>query len=260
MKQLLKKKLREFLLNEDNLSKFPSDKYPSNKFMYHCSDDFRLEFNTDNIKGGARGNYGWGIYFASTPYKALDYGNFMTIVDKSNLNLLSLRDKIPEGFVESVESIKSFYKTYKAIIKDIMENNKYNELKEYNFGSYKGILRLLNILNKELSEAKNNRDYDYYYNHISMIDELLKKHPIDSKDKNEQIISVFRKHIDKTFYDILIYIFWQNIITDKDFSLFMKELGYDGFNYEDYEYVIFNPEKLKIVAHIEKKDGKYIER
>ena len=119
MKQLLKKKLREFLLNEDNLSKYLSD-----KFMYHCSDDFRLEFNTDNIKGGARGNYGWGIYFASTPYKALGYGNFMTIVDKSNLNLLSLRDKITEWFVES---IKSFHKTYKAIIKDIMENNKYNE-------------------------------------------------------------------------------------------------------------------------------------
>ena len=93
-----------------------------------------------------------------------------------------------------------------------------------------------------------------------MIDELLKKHPIDSKDKNEQIISVLKKHIDKPFYDILIYVFNQNIITDKDFSLFMKELGYDGFNYEDYEYVIFNPEKLKIVAHIEKKDGKYIER
>ena len=121
-------------------------------------------------------------------------------------------------------------------------------------------LRRLNIkLNSKLNQVKNNNDYKYYSNLISIVDELIKNHSDKDDYINTKIKMAIRDYIGKSFYDFCIYIFNQNKISDKDFSLFMKKLGYDGFSYKDYEYIIFNPEKLNVIAHIKKENGKLIE-
>ena len=121
MKEYLKILLREELLNEYNYDVIKQ--FSSKNVMYHCSNDFRLKFETENIKGGTRGNYGWGIYFASTAYKALDYGDFMTVVDKSNLNLLNYDEIITNEFINLIDNMQD-----DDIIKDINNNTKYNKL------------------------------------------------------------------------------------------------------------------------------------
>lgn len=163
-----------------------------NDVMYHGSDSKISRFDLKYVSGDIfRSNYGWGIYFAGTKYKASEYGNEITVVSKSNLNLLdTLRLKITNEFLDDIEKIL---------------HNKKNDLPIITFETYQYYINLLRE-----KEGKNFNDGRLHVLHAFKYDH------------------------------------------DKPYSMFWKMVGYDGFNYGDYEYVIFNPDKLEIIGNIKR--------
>jgi hypothetical protein len=221
-------------------------KYSEKDVMFHCTDNIIDSFDLKYVKGGVRANYGWGMYFASTPFKASDYGKYCYVVSKSNLNLLPLDTKISDEFIKKIEPDIS---GFKDVIKLINTNGKYENLYDYNIQKFSDLefykKKFLNIL----FSVKNNREYDEISSLISNIDELLTMKKNDNT--NYLILDTLNKNLNKTFYDLIIYVFnnYSNEY-DKKLSLFFKKIGYDGFNYRDNEYVIFNTDNLKILERI----------
>jgi hypothetical protein len=156
--------------------------------MYHGSDEKINHFDLEHVSDDVfRSNYGWGIYFAGTEYKAREYGNHITVVNKNNLNLLETSYvKITEEFLNDIE----------------------NQLD--------GIKRSLSLIAYET--------YKY-------------------------IINLLRKQVGNNFNDGRVFVLNQfKYDIDKGYSMFWKTLGFDGFNYGDYQYVMFNPDKLEIIS------------
>ncbi len=226
-------------------------KYSKIDAIYHCSDDFRHEFDLEYVKGGNRGIHGWGVYFSSNVYKASTYGDYMTIVDKSNLNLLSLDSKITDEFIQKIKNQLN-YNDFEDIENEIKTNSEYSILKDYNINNISDLKELKNKLEKVLVGVKNNKDYDEINNILLPIEKLL---PLEKSDIiSEFIFSHLVKNKDKTINDVLISFYnYTSSNYEKEFSLFFKKCNYDGFNYQDYEYVIFNVDKLKILEHVKLK-------
>jgi len=247
MKNIIKNSLRRYL-NEmvSNITQDIARKYSKQDIMYHCGDDFRYKFHTDYIKGGSRGIHGWGIYFASTPFKASDYGAYMTIVDKSNLKLLSLDEKISSDFIRSIE-LKLKYTS--EIRNEINTNPKYENLRDYDINDLDDLKFLVNKLEDVLMRVKNNAEYKEIQDVLSNVKEILGNQK--GGDKNTEILYDLKKNTDKSINDFLIFAFnYKTAEYEKDMSLFFKKCGYDGFDYQDYEYIIFNTDNIKVVEHI----------
>lgn len=62
-------------------------------YLVHGTDKEFLEFDPSMIRGGMRAEYGYGIYFTDTPYKALEYGYNIIGTKKDLYNFLDLSEK-----------------------------------------------------------------------------------------------------------------------------------------------------------------------
>ena len=81
---------------------------------------------------------------------------------------------------------------------------------------------------------------------------MLSDLKVDKDNDNSEFLSIINKNIGNKINDLLIYIFNNKPqIYEKKLSLFFGRCGYDGFNYEDYEYIIFKTKNLKILDHIQ---------
>jgi hypothetical protein len=89
-------------VNEDGVVNLSVNK---KEILYHGSNAKITKFDGSYIKGGLRANYGWGIYFTSSPYKAKEYGAETTYLDISNLNVLDLTSKVDEFFVSKIKEL-----------------------------------------------------------------------------------------------------------------------------------------------------------
>jgi hypothetical protein len=208
------------------------------------------KFDLKYVKGEHRGTHGWGIYFASTVFKASDYGDYLTIVDKSNLKLLSLNEIIDNEFIEKIENNLD-YNEFSGVRNIININNKFENLREFNINTLSNLKSLKYRFEEQLYTVRNNIEYNEINNIISSINELYNEiEKVIVNNNNNELLSIMKKNIGNKINDILIYIFNnKSQIYEKKLSLFFRECGYDGFNYDDYEYVIFNPDKLKILDH-----------
>jgi hypothetical protein len=245
-------KLLKILTEEsESTTQSIATKYRNEDVMYHCSDDFRYSFNLEYIKGGSRGIHGWGIYFASTPFKASDYGDYMTIVDKSNLNLLSLRTKISDEFIKKLEINLNDDDGFNDVIKILNTDIKYENLKDYDIQSFSDLIKYKSKFENALRSTRNNRDYDEINNIISNIEKLLLMRKEDKSSSFQSVLYNIKENINKTIDDLIIYVFNNYPSSyEKTVSLFFKKCGYDGFDYDDYEFIIFNTDNLKVVENI----------
>jgi hypothetical protein len=239
--------VKEYLNEEiNNTTQDIVKRYSKKDVMYHCTNNIIDSFDLNYVKGGVRANYGWGIYFASTPFKASDYGDYCYVVSKSNLNLLELKSKISDEFIKKIEpSVSGF----KDVLKLLNTDSKYENLDDYDIQNFSDLKKYKDKFENALFSVRNNRDYNEISGLISNIDELLSMEKNDNT--NYLMLSTLNKNLNKTFYDLIIYVFnnYSNEY-DKKLSLFFKEIGYDGFNYGDHEYVIFNTDNLKILELI----------
>jgi hypothetical protein len=89
-------------VNEDGMLELSVNK---KEILYHGSNVKITKFDGSYIKGGLRANYGWGVYFTSSPYKAKEYGAETTSLDISNLNVLDLTSKVDESFVSKIKEL-----------------------------------------------------------------------------------------------------------------------------------------------------------
>lgn len=248
-KNFIRVSLRKYL-NEmvSDITQGIADKYSKKNAIYHCGDDFRIKFDTDFIKGGSRGIHGWGIYFAATPFKASDYGDYMTIVDKSNLKLLSLDDRITDEFISDIE-MRLRYDEFAEIRDEIRTNVKYENLRDLDIRDVNGLKGLRDELDRQLIHVKNNREYNEINDILSNINDILDKEKKDNKP--QFFLYDLKKNKGESIDNLIMYTFNNRPLGfEKELSLQFKKCGYDGFNYQDYEYVIFNTDNIRILEHI----------
>ena len=77
-----------------------------NGILFHAGTSAIQKLDPSKIKGGVRANYGWGVYFASTIFKASEYGDMITFLDSKQLNFLNISSKVTEKLISELESIK----------------------------------------------------------------------------------------------------------------------------------------------------------
>lgn len=177
-------------------------------YLIHGTPNDFESFDEGKIKGGCRGEYGYGAYFTDAAYKALEYGLEIYMTKKDIYNFLNL-DQEPNVSVIS-----------KLI--DVID--------EINMAQYK------------LEYVTNNREYDYYN---SIIDSLRESKP---SDMEEFILSMFRKAIESGEFHSLEQCYKHvigNIPSRlvKTLSTTLMKCGYDGVKCGN-QYCIYNIKKL----------------
>ena len=181
------------------------------------------------IKGGSRGTYGYGIYFTAHAYKCEKYTTYTDghyiIANINGFDIINLRDKINKDNNIFLDKQKEYY-----------------------------------LLQNELDNAKNNRDYNRISSMIEEYDNTVDKdllnaiiQVISESDENDLTYFYLNNHIPLLWYS--------DGDPDKQLSKLYLSLGIDGFEF-DTEYVLFNFELLNhaIVKDKEALIAKYMQK
>lgn len=170
------------------------------------------EFNDEHIKGGNRGEYGYGFYFTDALYKCLGYGNNIYFTPKSIYNFLDLDNK--KG-------------NFKKIVND-----------------YKTLINDLTIFQNNLDDSNNEKEYEYWDNKVETLFKFLKKYDVSLM---KVILMSVKKcknpNNDEDIYKTVIHCTLPSNEVKK-MSQFLLSIGYDGVKCGN-QYCIFNTKKLK---------------
>ena len=189
-----------------------------NGYLVHGTNEEFDTFDKVKIKGGSRGNHGYGFYFTDAAYKCEEYGNNFIFLDARSFNFLDLNQKATEN--ETIMGVVNKIKT----ISNSIDNAE---------------AQLYNVVRRE--------EYEYYNNEIKRL-----KNEYDSiiPDAQSEVffkiiadyVSKYKDSANKALVDLLNIKFGNNLGEEFVSNMFLK-LGFDGFHY-DAEYVIFNFDKL----------------
>jgi hypothetical protein len=252
--KLIKHTLKERLnINESDKRQEISTKYSNEPVMYHCGSNFVNKFSLSYIKGGSRANHGWGVYFAHTVFKASDYGKYLTIVDRSNLKLLSFDQIISDDFINLLlKKQKKDRNNYSNDLDRVLKSDsKYRFIRDYFVEDMKSLEELYSKLEDKKYETKNIKKREKMDIMLNSLLEVISKVRNKYISNHEVIMSYLDRNRNKTIGELHLDILNNGFsYDDRELSLFFKKNGYDGFNYRDYEYVIFNPNKLIIIEQI----------
>ena len=223
--------------------------------VYHGTEGEITNFNLDNVNGGARARYGWGLYFTKFKHKSeRDYGNknsgHLYSTDISNLNLLDVHhnhgERVTQEFIKMGEhklnGIKNIIDELESLnsetINYVMNKIPYQEMA-------KDPEILLNKLHSMISSVKNIRDYDMLDNAVKSAEPIIEKHKPKYSIDNV-FLNKLSNYIGELFSEANLSILSSiEGNKEKDLSLFYKKLGYDGFIHGD-EVVLFNLDNVKI--------------
>ena len=190
-----------------------------NGYLVHGTDTEFDSFDSSKIKGGTRGNYGYGAYFTNAAYKCEEYGlNFIFLYAK-DFNFLDLTQKVVNNDI---------YGNINKQIDYIRQNIAYFE--------------------EMLYSVRTVKEYEYAEKELKTYKEQLDDILPDSKTEAfiEQYNLILRKNPDIDYRNItkeLDNIFTNAMGADFVANMFLK-MGYDGYKI-DFEYIIFNFDKLK---------------
>ena len=189
-----------------------------NGYLVHGTDAEFDSFDSSKIRGGTRGNYGYGAYFTNAAYKCEEYGRNFVFLYAKDFIFLDLTQKVANNDI---------YRNINKQIDYIRQNIAYFEEMLYN--------------------VRNEREYRYAEKELKTYKEQLKDILPDSKTEVfiEQYNSILKKNPDIDYRNMtkkLDNIFTNAMGADFVANMFLKA-GYDGYTI-DFEYVIFNFEKL----------------
>ena len=109
-----------------DLKEDESPKIKGKHIIYHAGDKKITKLVPDFIKGGPRALYGWGVYFSDSIHKAKEYGNEITYLDISYMNILDLRDKVDASLIEKVKRLANKTKKYDKLVAAHYESAAYS--------------------------------------------------------------------------------------------------------------------------------------
>ena len=201
-------------------------------YLVHGSTEEFDSFDTSKIKGGMRGNYGYGFYFTNAAYKCEEYGNNFVFVDANSFNFLELEQKVKDNNVVSEITDKI----------ENLENLKYR-------------------CEEELYNARNNRDYEYFEGELKKIKTELRQLTPDVSTNVFYIIfnNILKQNPNIDYHNMtkkMSQTFDNELGTSFVPNMFLK-LRYDGYHIGT-EFVIFNFDKLN--ANIVKDKNALLER
>lgn len=202
------------------ISEMKDASYHNNKYIVSMLRDGYLAHGTTNgnlssfdanfIKGGCRGEYGYGFYFTDELYKCLEYGT---------------------NIYFTPSNIYNFF--------DLDKNGGFNNILQ----EYDNLMDEKYRCEEKLDNVRNNREYNYYN---EMLEEIKEK--IRNSGNNKKIfdfISIAIREC-KGYSDesVFKYILCNSPSgMDKELSSFLMSYGYDGVRCGN-QYCIFNIEKL----------------
>lgn len=209
--------MKKIFINEEQLkyiiNEIKIDGYDENAvnhylrlgYLVHGTNEDFDKFDTSKIKGGTRGEYGYGMYFTNTAYKALEYGNTIYLTKENIYNFLDLTTR-DMSFINQIDEIKQEIRS----LKDALYN------------------------------VRNNREYEYYNN---AIEELKSKLPFLTL--NEDIVLMKFKECMNEYPNTSLENIYKAVRGnlpggyDKFMSSLLLKFGYDGVKCHN-QYVIFN--------------------
>lgn len=189
-----------------------------NGYLVHGTDAEFDSFDSSKIRGGTRGNYGYGAYFTNAAYKCEEYGRNFIFLYARDFNFLKLAQKVADNDI---------YKDINKQVDYIRQNIAYFE--------------------EMLYSVRTVKEYEYAEKELKTYKEQLDDILPDSKTEAfiEQYNLILRKNPDIDYRNMtkkLDNIFTNAMGADFVTNMFLKA-GYDGYTI-DFEYVIFNFEKL----------------
>lgn len=210
------RKLRKFIrsvIREMRDASFDNSEYIISKlkggYLAHGTPNENLSsFDEKFIKGGCRGEYGYGFYFTDALYKCLEYGSNIYFTPKNIYNFFELDGK--------------------GNFKNLMQDD--------------GDIRMqIYKCEQGLDNARNIREYDYYTQELEKLKEKY-------KHRDEGILGLIEKGIrdnegysDENIYKSVL----GNLPSDmaQQVSKLLMSYGYDGVHCGN-QYCIFNTQKL----------------
>lgn len=198
----------KYILNEIKIDGYDENvvnRYIKLGYLVHGTNEDFDKFDQSKIKGGTRGEYGYGMYFTNTAYKALEYGCTIYITKEDIYNFLDLRTR------------------------DMSFINKFVDIEQE-----------LIILQDKLDNSRNVREYDYYN---KAIENLKSKLPFLTFNE-EIVLNKFKQIMDK-YPDTTLENIYKGVRGDlpggydKYMSSLLLKFGYDGVKCYN-QYVIFN--------------------
>ena len=189
-----------------------------NGYLVHGTDAEFDSFDSSKIRGGTRGNYGYGAYFTNAAYKCEEYGRNFIFLYAKDFNFLDLTQKVVKNDIygnnnKQIDYIRQNIAYFEEMLYNVRTNREYNyaekELKAYK-----------KQLNEILPDSKTEAFIEQY-------NLILRKNPdIDYRNMTKKLDNIFTNAMGADFVA----------------NMFLKA-GYDGYTI-DFEYVIFNFEKL----------------
>lgn len=190
----------------------------NNGFLVHGTNNEFDSFDSSQVKGGMRGNYGYGAYFTDAAYKCEEYGNNFVFLNAKDFNFLDLHQKVKSNDVLF---------EYRNRIDDLNVN--------------------IERIKEQLYSVRNNREWDYYNDELDKCKEELHRLVPDSKtyvfiDQYYKLLrsneNIDYHNMTKMLNDVFQNHFGNTFVTD-----FFLKLGFDGYHIYN-EYIIFNFDKL----------------
>jgi hypothetical protein len=188
---------------------------------WHAGESVIKSFDKQKIKGGNRGELGYGYYF-SNQSKSFDYGKKITFIDTSSLNLLNGETSVSN---EILSQIKNYSPEYDKIRRQISK------------------------LEDKLSLSKNNKEYSELNAEINRLKNRLEdKDVYSSKELSSRVrnlVKYIEKYPDERIQDIAA--------SQKEgdvFEIIMNSLGFDGIEVADkWQFNLFpyNEEKINSI-------------
>lgn len=96
-------------------------------YLIHCTNADFNEFKSNFIKGGSRAREGYGFYFSDMPYKSIQYGQNIKVVEKDSFNFLDLTDKVDMSLFSS-ENIDIELNRLESQLYDVRNNREYEDI------------------------------------------------------------------------------------------------------------------------------------
>ena len=111
-----------------------------NGYLVHGTDTEFDNFDSSKIKGGTRGNYGYGAYFTNAAYKCEEYGRNFIFLYAKDFNFLDLTQKVVNNDIygninKQIDYIRQNIAYFEEMLYNVRTNREYSyaekELKTY---------------------------------------------------------------------------------------------------------------------------------
>lgn len=162
-----------------------------NGILFHAGSSAIEKLDPSKIKGGARARYGWGVYFASTIFKASEYGSMITFLDSKQLNFLDISSRVTDELISELEKVKDkdiYYDLFISKMKGMIGvniNDARNRMSDFIRWDYDELWS--NMFMDAGYDGFNQVDYEYVVFNMDKADQAIVETPLKVTTRAQKV-------------------------------------------------------------------------